>query len=168
MMKVLVFGSKGWIGQQFCEIVRGQGVDLVCGEARCDDEVAIRGEISGSGATHVISLIGRTHGKIGETVYSTIDYLEQPGKLVENVRDNLYSPVMLAEICKQMGVHYTYLGTGCIFTYDTLHDQVEGFREQDMPNFFGSSYSTVKGYIGWIGIRFYTDEHLSSHTLCAS
>jgi dTDP-glucose 4,6-dehydratase len=146
MMKILVFGARGWIGQQFCEIVRGQQIHLVCGESRCDDEVAIRGEISGSGATHVISLIGRTHGKIGETVYSTIDYLEQPGKLVENVRDNLYSPVLLAEICKQMGVHYTYLGTGCIFTYATLHNDVDGFREHDAPNFFGSSYSTVKGY----------------------
>jgi dTDP-glucose 4,6-dehydratase len=146
MMKILVFGARGWIGQQFCEIVRGHQIDLICGESRCDDEIAIRGEILGSGATHVISLIGRTHGKIGETVYSTIDYLEQPGKLVENVRDNLYSPLLLAEICKNMGVHYTYLGTGCIFTYDTLHNEVDGFREDDAPNFFGSSYSTVKGY----------------------
>lgn len=145
-MKVLVFGSNGWIGQQFCEILRTQKIDFVVGESRCDNENAIRDEIENAQATHVISFIGRTHGKIGDTMYSTIDYLEQPGKLVENIRDNLYSPLLLAEICKQMGVHYTYLGTGCIFTYDTLHDENTGFSEHDAPNFFGSSYSIVKGY----------------------
>lgn len=145
-MKLLVFGSKGWIGQQFCEILRSLNIEFICGESRCDNEPAIREEIISSGATHVISFIGRTHGKIGETIYSTIDYLEQPGKLVENVRDNLYSPILLAEICRQIDIHYTYLGTGCIFTYDTLHDFEHGFTEYDTPNFFGSSYSIVKGY----------------------
>jgi dTDP-glucose 4,6-dehydratase len=147
-MKILVFGAKGWIGQQFCEIVRSQyqNIDLICSDSRCDNELDVRNDIESSCATHVISFIGRTHGKIGETIYPTIDYLEQPGKLVENVRDNLYSPLLLAKICKEMCIHYTYLGTGCIFTYDTLHDDIHGFSECDIPNFFGSSYSIVKGY----------------------
>ena len=145
-MKILVFGAKGWIGKQFCEIVQGEHIDLMCSECRCDNKDAIFGEIGASGATHVISFVGRTHGKIGETVYSTIDYLEEPGKLMENLRDNLYSPILLAEICKRLGIHYTYLGTGCIFTYDALHDADCGFKESDTPNFFGSSYSIVKGY----------------------
>ena len=34
--------------------------------------------------SHIISLIGRTHGKIGNKTYSTIDYLEQKYKLKEN------------------------------------------------------------------------------------
>ncbi len=41
------------------------------------------------------------------------------------------------------------MGTGCIFDYDQAHPfgQVDtGFVEKDLPNFFGSSYSTVKGY----------------------
>jgi dTDP-glucose 4,6-dehydratase len=147
-MKILIFGAKGWIGQQFCEIVRSQyqNIDLICSDSRCDNELDVRNDIESSCATHVISFIGRTHGKIGETIYPTIDYLEQPGKLVENVRDNLYSPLLLAKICKEMCIHYTYLGTGCIFTYDTLHDDIHGFSECDIPNFFGSSYSIVKGY----------------------
>ena len=100
-------------------------------------------------SSHVVSMIGRTHGAIGEKVFSTIDYLEQPGKLMDNVRDNLFAPVVMAMVCKDLGVHLTYLGTGCIFEYDQDHPfgiEEKGFLESDTPNFFGSGYSTVKGF----------------------
>ena len=74
--------------------------------------------------------------------------MEQKGKR-ENIRDNLYSPLVLAVLCKEYNIHYTYLGTGCIFTYDKTHPfgkEINGFNEDSIPNFFGSSYSTVKGY----------------------
>ena len=77
-------------------------------------------EINQSKPSHIISFIGRTHGKIDDKIYTTIDYLEQEGKLVENVRDNLYSPLLLAKICSEMKIHYAYLGTGCIFKYDNI------------------------------------------------
>jgi len=75
----------------------------------------------------------------------TVDYLEQPGKLTENIRDNLYAPLILARACSKLGVHLTYFGTGCIFEYD---DPLSGqtFSEEDVPNFVGSGYSTVKGF----------------------
>ena len=81
--------------------------------------------------------------------HSTIDYLEQPGKLVDNIRDNLYAPMVLALECCQRQIHLTYLGTGCIFKYDAERHRLGsnvGFREADLPNFFGSSYSIVKGF----------------------
>ena len=98
--------------------------------------------------THIISFIGRTHGKIGNKIYSTIDYLEQDGKLVENVRDNLFSPLLLAQISRELDIHYTYLGTGCIFKYneDNFGLEQNGFTEDSLPNFFGSAYSAVKGF----------------------
>jgi 3,5-epimerase/4-reductase len=144
-MKLLIYGARGWIGGQFCDLAKSRNVDFVCGASRCENEADLAAEILRVRPTNVVSFIGRTHGKIGETVYSTIDYLEQPGKLVENVRDNLFSPFLLAEVCKQMSVHYTYLGTGCIFR-DEGDEPKGGFRESDEPNFFGSSYSVVKGF----------------------
>jgi len=159
-MKILIYGANGWIGSQFCEIASHQDVDIVCGKSRCDDEIELREEIKRINPTNVVSFIGRTHGKIGETTYATIDYLEQPGKLVENVRDNLYSPLLLAQICKLYKIHYTYLGTGCIFTYDALHNEENGFNENDLPNFFGSSYSIVKGYTDKI-MHLYDDSVLN-------
>jgi nucleoside-diphosphate-sugar epimerase len=65
------------------------------------------------------------------------------------MRDNLYSPLLLADICKKNKIHYTYLGTGCIFKFDENHpfgNEECGFDEKSLPNFFGSSYSIVKGY----------------------
>jgi len=37
-------------------------------------------EIENINPTHIISFTGRTHGKIGDKIYGTIDYLEQKGK----------------------------------------------------------------------------------------
>ena len=124
-------------------------MDFLLGKARVDSEKDVLEEIQYLNPTHVVSFIGRTHGKIGEKVFTTIDYLEEEGKLVENVRDNLFSPLILAEICTELGIHYTYLGTGCIFKFDEEHpfgQEINGFTEDSMPNFFGSSYSIVKGY----------------------
>ena len=149
MMRVLVYGSKGWIGSQFVEILKNNRVDYIEGKSRSDNESTLNDEIITVKPTHVVSFIGRTHGKIDDKTYTTIDYLEQEGKLVENVRDNLFSPLLLANICTQHKIHYTYLGTGCIFKFDETHPfgkEEHGFTENSLPNFFGSSYSVVKGF----------------------
>lgn len=147
---IVVFGSNGWIGTKVYNLLVNMNATVYKAVSRADDTVAVEKEIVSLGnVTHVMSFIGRTHGVYeGETI-GTIDYLEKPGKLVENIRDNLFSPITLAEICKKYNIHFTYLGTGCIFDYDETHPfgQVDtGFREKDLPNFFGSSYSIVKGY----------------------
>lgn len=183
-MKVLLYGANGWIGNQVNNILIKGGNDVIIGKER--HEKMLEQEIIATKPTHIMSFIGRTHGSItvvdhegNETCkeYTTIDYLEQPGKLVENVRDNLFSPIVLALLAQKYNIHYTYMGTGCIFTYNddellNMCDKNDGavwidgsnisrkggkeeegegkevykFKESDEPNFFGSSYSTVKGY----------------------
>ena len=93
--------------------------------------------------THLVSFIGRTHGTIDGQSINTIDYLEHPGKLVENIRDNLFAPLTLAHLCEQEKIHFTYLGTGCIFNSD---DRNKKFYDDSLPNYFGSGYSVVKGF----------------------
>ena len=141
-MKVLVYGSNGWIGSQFVEILKNNHINFTEGQSRTDNETTLTNEITRYNPTHVVSFIGRTHGKIDNKIYTTIDYLEQEGKLVENVRDNLFSPILLADICNKNKIHYTYLGTGCIFKFDETHPfgkEEDGFTEDSLPNFFGSS-----------------------------
>jgi dTDP-glucose 4,6-dehydratase len=148
-MKILVYGHRGWIGKQFITVLENDSVSFVEGNARADDVGDIENEINTYNPTHIVSFIGRTHGKIGEKQYTTIDYLEEEGKLYENVRDNLFSPFVLANICTKHHIHYTYLGTGCIFKFDDEHpfgEEINGFTEDSCPNFFGSSYSVVKGF----------------------
>jgi dTDP-4-dehydrorhamnose reductase len=139
-MKILFFGSKGWIGKQFGFFLNKNGITYISTDARADDEKAVEEEIKLYSPTHIISFIGRTHG--GE--YNTIDYLELSGKLKDNIRDNLYSPLVLSILCERYNIHYTYLGTGCIFSSDD--PTTTSIDDDALPNFFGSSYSTVKGF----------------------
>ena len=148
--RILIFGANGWIGGKVYQLLLERSIEVHKANSRADDISGINEEInSHAGITHVMSFIGRTHGTYEGTKIGTIDYLEKPGKLVENVRDNLFAPLLLADICKQRGIHFTYLGTGCVFDYDEEHlfgDETNGFKEDDKPNFFGSSYSIVKGF----------------------
>ena len=144
-MKILVYGHKGWIGGQFISLLENAQYNYILGAERVDNTPLLIQEIYTVKPTHIVSFIGRTHGTIDDIEYTTIDYLEQPGKLVENIKDNLFSPISLAILCKERNIHYTYLGTGCIFNYiDDKRDK--GFVESDIPNFFGSGYSVVKGF----------------------
>jgi 3,5-epimerase/4-reductase len=135
-MRVLVYGINGWIGSMFA---KATSHTVLPAKARADNVEAVEEEIRAVNPDCVISFIGRTHGE----GVPTIDYLELPGKLVENMRDNFIAPINLASICNKLGIQFVYLGTGCIYTY-TYPGQV--FTEEDKPNFFGSSYSIVKGY----------------------
>jgi dTDP-4-dehydrorhamnose reductase len=149
-MKVLIYGSRGWIGGKFVKIMESHNIEYLIANSRACNVEDIRKELDDNkDITHVVSFIGRTHGVYeGETI-GTIDYLEKPGKLVDNVNDNLFSPMVLAMLCNERNIHYAYLGTGCIFEYDENHHFGKmdfGFTEESAPNFFGSSYSIVKGY----------------------
>ena len=161
-MKVLIYGSKGWIGNQFVNLMKKNNIDYLEGNSRVDNLKDLENEINNNNPTHIVSFIGRTHGKMGDKIYSTIDFLEQKGNLKLNVRDNLFSPLQLAELSKKMKIHYTYLGTGCIFKFDKDHkcEEVNGFTEESLPNFFGSSYSVVKGYTDRL-MHFYDDSVLN-------
>ncbi len=144
-MKILVYGYKGWIGQQFIQLLKSSNSTYELGDSRVDNIIELENEIKRHSPTHIVSFIGRTHGKIDDKEYTTIDYLEQKGKLKENVRDNLFAPISLALVSKKYNIHYTYLGTGCIFTYIKDQEHI-GFTEESLPNFTGSGYSTVKGF----------------------
>jgi nucleoside-diphosphate-sugar epimerase len=148
-LKFLLFGGNGWIGSKVYTQLVNMGYNVLKSNCRANDYNSVENEITDIKPTHVMSFIGRTHGIYDGNEISTIDYLEMPGKLVENINDNLYGPIVLASICNKMNCHFTYLGTGCIFDYDNEHlfgDTTTGFKEEDKPNFFGSSYSIVKGY----------------------
>lgn len=134
-MKWLVFGGDGWIGSQVAALLRARGDDVCIPRVRADDEAGVDALLRDDRPDRVLGLMGRTHGP----GHATIDYLERKDVLVDNVRDNLYAPWVLAHLCAARDIHFTYLGTGCIFSDGT-------FAEDDAPNFFGSSYSVVKGF----------------------
>jgi dTDP-4-dehydrorhamnose reductase len=163
--EILLFGANGWIGNQVYKLLERENITVYKAVSRADSKKDVEEEILGNpNLTHIMSFIGRTHGTCENEKIGTIDYLEKPGKLRENICDNLFSPLVLAEISKKHGKHFTYLGTGCIFDYDGEHlygDEKNGFKEIDEPNFFGSSYSIVKGYTDRIMNLLYSDSALN-------
>ena len=158
-MKYLVYGSRGWIGNKLVKELQKKEWKIIEGTARVDEEKSLEDELINTKPDRIISFTGRTHG---ENI-TTIDYLEQPGKLLYNIRDNLYGPIILSNLCKKHNIHLTYLGTGCIFDYDDNHPQNsnQGFLEDDKPNFFGSSYSIVKGFTDRLMHNLFNDNVLN-------
>jgi len=138
-MKVLVFGGKGWIGGQF---INNTVHEVVVATTRPDQYADSYNEIKSVKPDCVISFLGRTFGTVDGKLIPSIDYLELPGKLHDNMRDNFYAPYNLAHMCEALHIHFIYLGTGCIYTYT---EKKKIFTEDDVPNFYGSGYSTVKG-----------------------
>ena len=143
MVKLLIFGSKGWIGMQFIEYLKlrnDEEIEFFLSEVRADNEKEVEREIEEYKPTNILSFIGRTYGD----GINSIDYLEQKGKLKDNIRDNLFGPFVLANIANKNNIHYTYLGTGCIFNQKNPLDK--SYTEEDNADFYGSSYSIVKGF----------------------
>ena len=143
-MKVLIYGHKGWIGNMFYNYLKhNTDFELFLGEKRLDNYNDVLNEINIINPDSVLSFTGRTHGVYDGKLIGSIDYLEMPEKLVENMRDNFIGPINIAQICEKLNKHYVYLGTGCIYTYT---NETKIFDDDMKPNFFGSSYSIVKGY----------------------
>jgi dTDP-4-dehydrorhamnose reductase len=142
MIKLLIFGSKGWIGNQFIDYLKlnDTDIDYLETDVRADNEEEVEKIILHYNPTNIISFIGRTYGN----GINSIDYLEQRGMLKYNVRDNLFAPMVLANLSNKYNIHYIYLGTGCIFNQTNPLDK--SYKEEDKADFFGSSYSTVKGF----------------------
>jgi 3,5-epimerase/4-reductase len=144
-MKVLFYGDRGWIGsmiiKKWSEIYPDD--NITCSTTRLSPEniSIIEEEIKNTDI--VFSAIGRTSGTKDGVHIPNIDYLET--NLNENVRDNLYNPLMLAKICDKYNKYLSYIGTGCIFSRDTNNNDYI-YTEEDIPDFFGSGYSIVKGY----------------------
>lgn len=138
-MHWLVFGSKGWIGSYVVTTLKNAGERVSEVNIHPNDFTQLKLIIQNINPDRIVCCIGRTYGP----GFTTIDYLEQPGKLTENMESNLMVPVWIAQASY---VPMLYFGTGCIYEYDEAHpiDSNVGFTETDDPNFVGSSYSAVK------------------------
>eukprot|EP01083_Nonionella_stella_P312839 1120479_1 len=119
-------------------------LQFTLGSVRVHNTAEVESEIESISPTHIICAIGRTHGTMDDgTKINNIDYLESLDKTMENVHDNLFAPMMLSLLATKRSIHLTYIGSGCIFSYE--NDERE-FDEDDKPNFFGSQYSIIKGF----------------------
>lgn len=127
-MKILVFGSKGWLGQEFLKIYPS----AVAASADIADQAAV----SAAFDAHEPDIVINTAGKTGRP---NVDWCED--HKLETVRSNVTGPLVLLEECMKRDVYMVHLSSGCIYEGDNGGG---GFAETDPPNFAGSYYARTK------------------------
>ncbi|PIR49627.1 hypothetical protein COU79_03850, partial [Candidatus Peregrinibacteria bacterium CG10_big_fil_rev_8_21_14_0_10_54_7] len=127
-MKILVFGGKGYMGQEFLRLFPNAvapSVDI----ADCN---AVAEALDAQKPDVVINAAGKT-GR------PNIDWCEDHKE--ETVRANITGPLVLLDECAKRGIYWVHLGSGCVYQGD---NGGKGFSEEDAPNFRGSFYSRTK------------------------
>lgn len=146
-MKFLIYGGRGWIGQQVIRELQKQNHEVIIGEARLEQRELILKEIQDHKPDRIIN----TAGKTGTP---NVDWCESNKE--ETIRSNVLGLINLIDCAYINNIHILNWGTGCIFEYDDNHQLNSGigFKEEDKPNFDKSFYSKTKGLVEQI-IKFY-------------
>ncbi|MCE9586333.1 sugar nucleotide-binding protein [Candidatus Uhrbacteria bacterium] len=118
-MKILVFGSKGFIAGKMLET----WADAVGTDARIDDKEAVLKALDEHKPDAVVNAAGKT-GK------PNVDWCET--HQAETFRGNTIGALVLAEACQERGIYMLHLATGCIF-YGPSPDP-RGWTEDDHAN----------------------------------
>lgn len=137
-MRYLVFGGvTGWIGKKISTMLPPK--DCFPTSLRFDQTKEIVDEIKNNNIDRVLIVAGLT-GR------PNVDWCED--HQTETVKTNVVGVLNVIDLCKTLGVHVTYLGTGCIYEYDDEHP-IGGktYTEEDEPNFDGSFYSKTKAMV---------------------
>lgn len=127
-MKILLFGSRGFLGRRFVELFPG----IVEAYTDIADAAAVREVLLQERPDIVINAAGKT-GR------PNVDWCEL--HKIETVRANVTGPLVLLEECVLAGAKLVHIGSGCMYEGD---NGGKGYTEDDPPNFFGSFYSRSK------------------------
>lgn len=127
-MKILIFGAKGYLGQQFLSLYP----DAIATGA----DIAEVNEVREALAEHQPDVVINTAGKTGRP---NIDWCEDHKE--ETMRANVTGPLVLLNECLERDIYLVHLSSGCIYSGD---NEGRGFTEEDAPNFTGSFYSRTK------------------------
>ena len=153
MTRFLIYGKTGWIANKLATLLLEQKKEYKFGESRLENRESLAKEISDYQPTHILNAAGVTGSP-------NIDWCEEHKK--ETVRSNVVGLLNLCDVTHDKGIHVTYFGTGCIYSYDDQHPlgSGQGFREDEPPNFMGSWYSLTKGMVETMVRNSYPDHVL--------
>lgn len=131
---ILIYGGNGFIGKYIISELKKNNIKYAVSSNRIYKYNDIENDIKYYKPTHIISAAG----------YSTptnIDFYEQNAEnlILTNTTGNL----ILADITKKYRIHLTIIMSGCIYTYSNnqYYDDKNIYYENDIPNFYGSTYS---------------------------
>jgi dTDP-4-dehydrorhamnose reductase len=147
MRRLLFYGHTGFIGSRLYSLLDRKEFEVIPAKSRLDDYSSLINEIESysydrKGIDYVLNCAGIT-GR------PNIDWCED--NKAKTLQVNVIGTSILADLCYRKNIHYTYIGTGCIYDYTEefiknprFLDTFPGYRETDKPNFDKSFYSFSK------------------------
>ncbi len=132
-MKIVLYGSTGWMGSQLRKMLEDLNHNVIPSKCRLDDYQSIGTELGLISPDCVLLSAGLT----GDP---NIDWCEDHRREVLSV--NVIGTSILADECYRRGIHLVYLGTGCIYEYDSSHPMIS-----NMENMEDSIEEDVRGLI---------------------
>jgi dTDP-4-dehydrorhamnose reductase len=166
MLRFVVFGPNGYLGDKICQMLErdGHGVYKVPRRVlngRFPPLASGLNAIKEFDPDYVINAIGYT-GK------PNVDECEE--KQRECFEGNVLVPTLIADFCHTLGVPLIHLSSGCIYNDPAEDGKVNGhsgwkFLEEDKPNFcFGArqpcSYYSGTKELGERAVRNYTNSYI--------
>lgn len=120
-MLYIFFGHRGWIAASFLPLLNRAGHTVVLPQKYADNTEYVERLITVHNPDGIICFAGRQQNNNTEV------------NLNQNVRDNLFTPVLLSLLCNKHNVHLTYLNTGDIYnTNSNIESKI--YSEFDIPN----------------------------------
>ncbi len=134
-MRTLLFGSTGYLGQQFLTLYP----DALTPRIDIADRTAVAALLEAEKPDIVINCAGKT-GR------PNVDWCETHRE--ETLRANVTGSLILLEECMPRNIYLVHMSSGCIYASHPLSTGSgdKGFVEEDPPNFFGSFYSRTKAW----------------------
>jgi dTDP-4-dehydrorhamnose reductase len=129
---ILIYGGKGFIGNYIVSELNKHNILYKLSSKRIYKYDDIIDDINEYKPTHIISAAGYS-------TPSNIDFYESN---VENlILTNTTGNLILADISNKYNIHLTLIMSGCIYTYTNKDYHNNIYYEEDLPNFYGSTYS---------------------------
>ncbi len=129
-MRVLIFGSRGYLGRKFRDLYQG----AICPDVDIADTTCVCEVLDESRPDVCINAAGKTG-------VPNVDWCEDHKE--ETLRSNVTGPLVLLDACGKRKITLVHLGSGCIYEGD---QGGRGFTESDPPNFMGSYYARTKAW----------------------
>lgn len=141
----LIIGN-GWIANQLRDIMVEQDKDVIMSGVRIENRDDVLSELVKHRPTRVINCAG-VRG------YPNADWCED--HKVETMRTNVLGVLNVVDLCFQLGIHVTHIGSACIYTLSEEEIRTRPpFKETDKPFFAGCWYGRSR-LLSELSIRHY-------------